>query len=451
MTESPTIQNAAPLLRDRYEPQERLGIGGQGEVIRAWDHLHGRNVALKLRDVGTDETREALLAEAQTLLRLRPHPCLPLFRDDFFIGDRYVIVMDWVEGCSLDRILAERGDPGLAPSVVLSWLVSVAAALDHLHSHDPPIVHGDVKPANVVLTPDNRVVLVDFGLAGPQGVAPGGGTRGYVAPEVATGCSPTSAADIYGLAATAVALLTGSPPTGVRATWEGVAPALAGPLERSLRRALAPDPAQRPSSAGELLERMQSFFHGALPTGVVTFCLTDIEGSTRLWDANPVAMAEALAEHDMLVADAVEFCAGHLVKAQGEGDSTLSVFTRASDAVRCALLLQQVMGQRQWPGDLELSVRVALHAGEAQLREGDYFGPSVNRAARLRSLARGGQTLLSRAAAELVTDTLAPGVQLFELGERELRFVPTRAGLRARCPDPTCPLRFRDSGSAQAF
>lgn len=132
-------------------------------------------------------------------------------------------------------------------------------------------------------------------------------------------------------------------------------------------------------------------------------------------------------------------------------DSTLSVFARASDAVRYALRLQDALAERAWPEGLNLRVRVALHAGEAQLREGDYFGQTVNRAARLRSLARGGQTVLSRATADLVTDTLPPGVRLVELGERQLRGMSRPEEVfeiagPAACSSPPAPA----SPSAQA-
>src|SRR5438105_1039743 len=83
------------------------------------------------------------------LLSLRPHRGLPVVRDDFFLSDCYVVVMDWIEGTSLDRLLAERGDPGLPHSTVIDCVTQVASALDHLHRQDPPVVHGDVKPSNL--------------------------------------------------------------------------------------------------------------------------------------------------------------------------------------------------------------------------------------------------------------------------------------------------------------
>jgi DNA-binding SARP family transcriptional activator len=136
---------------------------------------------------------------------------------------------------------------------------------------------------------------------------------------------------------------------------------------------------------------------GELPTGVVTFLLTDIEGSSGLWEADRDGMAAALEMHDELIARTVQSHDGRLLKTKGEGDATLTVFPRASDGVAAAVDLQQAFGAASWPGGLELRVRIALHTGEAHERAGDYFGPALNRAARLRALAPGGATVVSQA------------------------------------------------------
>ena len=158
-----------------------------------------------------------------------------------------------------------------------------------------------------------------------------------------------------------------------------------------------------------------------LPTGVVTFLLTDIEGSSGLWESDAEAMAAALELHDELIAGTVDAHGGWLLKAKGEGDATLTVFRRASDAVACAVELQRALHGAAWPGGLDVRVRLALHTGEAHERDGDYFGPALNRAARLRSLARGGATVTSQATAEIVQERLPPEIELVELGRQELR------------------------------
>lgn len=157
------------------------------------------------------------------------------------------------------------------------------------------------------------------------------------------------------------------------------------------------------------------------PSGVVTFLLTDIEGSTRLWEADADAMAAALELHDALIARLVERRGGRTLKNKGEGDSTLSVFRRASDAVACAAALQHALVTASWPSRLDLRVRIALHSGEAQERDGDYFGLALNRAARLRSLAAGGVTVLSQTTAELVCDRLPQHLALVDAGRHKLR------------------------------
>src|SRR5947209_2604482 len=131
-----------------------------------------------------------------------------------------------------------------------------------------------------------------------------------------------------------------------------------------------------------------------LPTGTITFLFTDIEGSTRLWEQHPEAMEAALARHDALAAAAIDQHEGHLVKHRGEGDSLFAVFARATDAVAAAVALQQALHAELWPADTRLRVRMALHTGEAAVREGDYFSPAVNRCARLRAVALGGQVVL---------------------------------------------------------
>src|SRR5271154_857682 len=153
----------------------------------------------------------------------------------------------------------------------------------------------------------------------------------------------------------------------------------------------------------------------------VTFLLTDIEGSTAAWEADAAAMALALARHDELAEQVVTSRGGRLIKTRGEGDATFSVFERPSAAAAAAMELQDAISREQWNLREPMRIRIALHTGEVELRDGDYFGRAVNRAARLRSLAAGGQILCSGATAELVIDSLPDDVVLADLGLRELR------------------------------
>ena len=153
----------------------------------------------------------------------------------------------------------------------------------------------------------------------------------------------------------------------------------------------------------------------------VTFLLTDIEGSTAAWEADADAMAVALARHDELVEQVVTSRGGRLIKTRGEGDATFSVFERPSAAASAAIELHEAITHEPWALREPIRIRMALHTGEVELRDGDYFGRAVNRVARLRSLAEGGQILCSGATAELVIDSLADDVMLTDLGMRQLK------------------------------
>ena len=158
-----------------------------------------------------------------------------------------------------------------------------------------------------------------------------------------------------------------------------------------------------------------------LPTGTVTYLFTDVEESTRLWERHPDAMGPALARHDELVEEIVQGHGGVVVRPRGEGDSRVAVFARASDAVVAAAEVQRALHEEPWPTPGPLRVRMALHSGEAELRAGDYYGPAVNRCARLRSAAHGGQALLSQATYALAREPPPPGVSFRDLGEHRLK------------------------------
>ena len=252
----------ADLIRGRYEPLEIVGAGGQSTVLRALDHHRSQLVGLKVRPRGSTEDEGSLLSEAHILQGLEPHPLLCRVRENFFTGDRYVLVMDWIEGTTLADLLAEAGGKGLPLADVTHYLGQVADAVDHLHRHRPPVVHGDIKPANLIVTPDGKVVLVDFGIshrtvAGEPAAAPAAGTAGYAAPEVAMGQPPTPASDVFSLAATTFALLTGRPPRpGDRPAWTGIDDERARLVEFALRRGLSVDPARRPATARSLVDAL---------------------------------------------------------------------------------------------------------------------------------------------------------------------------------------------------
>ena len=154
---------------------------------------------------------------------------------------------------------------------------------------------------------------------------------------------------------------------------------------------------------------------GELPTGTVTLLLADVEGSTRLWETQPGEMTAAFANLDHALAELISAHAGVRPIEQGEGDSFVVAFGRASDAVACALALQRAPLA-------PIRLRIGVHTGEVQLRdEANYIGPTINRTARLRDLAHGGQTVLSGTTSDLVCDHLPADAWLTDLGIHPVR------------------------------
>src|SRR6201993_3257625 len=169
------------------------------------------------------------------------------------------------------------------------------------------------------------------------------------------------------------------------------------------------------------------------PSGIVTFLFTDIEGSTRRWEADADVMRAALAAHDKVLRTAIEGHGGFLFKHTGDG--VCAAFSSPRSAVDAAMAAQRA---------LELPVRMGLATGEAELRDGDYFGAVLNRAARVMAAGHGGQVLLADSTAVLLT-----GVDLVDLGPRRLRDLPTAVGVfQVRAPGLRTdfpPLRTLDS------
>src|SRR6201993_3301369 len=188
---------------------------------------------------------------------------------------------------------------------------------------------------------------------------------------------------------------------------------------------------------------------GLLPTGTATLLLADVEGSTRLWETQPEEMTAAFARLDLALGDLVSAHGGVRPVEQGEGDSFVAAFARASDAVACALQLQRAPLA-------PIRLRIGVHTGEVQLRdEGNYIGATINRAARIRDLAHGGQTVLSGTTEDLVADVLPADAWLVDLGRHELRGVPRPERVVQLChPDLQIhfpPLRTAKNVAAHNF
>ena len=180
-----------------------------------------------------------------------------------------------------------------------------------------------------------------------------------------------------------------------------------------------------------------------LPSGTLTFLLTDIEGSTRLWQVASDAMQAALARHDLILRQGITTHGGHVFKTAG--DAFFAAFTTPWLALDAALAIQQALQAEEWPPLTPIRVRMALHSGAAELRDGDYFGQPLNQAARLLSAGHGGQTLVSSATCELCNDRLPAGAVLKSLGEHLLKDIARRQTIyelgHPSLPNEFAPLR----------
>ena len=303
-------------LRDRYEILGLIGQGGMGAVYKAADRrLPGRLCAVKeiWPPSGIDanaltQAREQFLREASTLARL-DHPNLPKVSDYFTFAlparngpdqsgstassqdrpttDRDYLVMDYVPGQDLQQVIqqAQREGHFLDEREVLGWMAQLCDALSYLHNQDPPVIHRDIKPGNVKLTPDDRIKLVDFGLVkplDPENPKTLTGLRGigslpYTPIEQYAGeLGHTDArSDLYGLGATLYHLLTGRPPASAQDRFLEpevllppcqINPAVSPAVEQAVLAALALHPRERPESVAAWLHMLQ----GVMPTIPVT-------------------------------------------------------------------------------------------------------------------------------------------------------------------------------------
>jgi len=209
------------ILEERYQIDSVLGMGGMGAVYKAHDLRFKVTKHVAVKEViahGTDDAMQKILAknfarEANIIASLNHH-AIPKIYDYFTLGSRSYLVMEFINGENLEKILEKMLE--LIPvQQVITWAIDLCSVLDHLHAHQPdPIIFRDIKPANVIITPDQRVVLVDFGIAKELQMGKKGtmiGTEGYSPPEQYRGES-SPGVDIYALGATLHHLLTGIDP-----------------------------------------------------------------------------------------------------------------------------------------------------------------------------------------------------------------------------------------------
>lgn len=258
------------LVDGKYKILSEIGHGGMSVVYMAINEKVNKTWAVKeVRKDGRMDfniVRQGLMAEIDTLKRLK-HPYLPSIVDVIEDDETFIIVMDYVEGRSLDKILEEHG--GQQESGVVEWAKQLCDVLGYLHSRTPAIIYRDMKPANVMLKPDGTVILIDFGTAKNYeinyGETTGIGTIGYAAPEqyIGSGLGRTDArTDIYCLGMTLYHLLTGQDPcrnlisdTSIRA----VNPALSRGLDSIIRKCTAHQPEDRYQSCEELMYDLENY------------------------------------------------------------------------------------------------------------------------------------------------------------------------------------------------
>ncbi|HEX8495009.1 MAG TPA: protein kinase [Pyrinomonadaceae bacterium] len=267
------------LLQNRYLVQKQIGQGGMGAVYVATDQRFGSTVALKETFFDDPNLRKAFEREARLLNHLR-HPALPRVSDHFVEEDGQFLVMEFIPGADLSEMLKEKKAPFPLASV-LDWADQLLDALDYLHTHEPPVIHRDIKPQNLKLTARNHIVLLDFGLAkgtplqAASRVTATGSLFGYsfnYAPlEQMQGAGTDPRSDLYSLGATLYHLLTNvTPPDAltratamVNAEPDPLRPAnevhsqVSAPVARVLMRAMAQSAAQRPQTAAEMREDLR--------------------------------------------------------------------------------------------------------------------------------------------------------------------------------------------------
>lgn len=215
----------------------------------------------------------------------------------------------------------------------------------------------------------------------------------------------------------------------------------AGTTARALARLVYPALTGSTRRGAEWVARVREWIDSALPEGPVTFLLGDVEGSTRMWERFPNATAAAMELRDEITSEVVGLHGGLLPREQGEGDSFFAVFEHPGQGVAAAVDLGRAFRAEGWPPGAELSVRMALHTGEAQLRRGNYYGVEVNRCARIRALAHGGQILASGATASSVTRSPGGETGLVFLGLCRLKDL-SRPEEIYQVTDPGLPAAF---------
>lgn len=255
------------VLGGKYEILKLVGRGGMSKVWLATDRHINKQWAVKEINKTTNEYKKTVdesrtLREIEIMKRL-DHPSLPRIVDIIDKPDSLCIIMDYIEGDSLHDILQTRGVP--KQETVVSWVLDICDTLSYLHSFDPPIIYRDMKPANVMLTRDQRIKVIDFGIAkdykaGYEDTQPLG-TRGYASPEHFSQHTDVRS-DVYTVGTTMYQLLTGkdpSKPPYYMLPIREIDPSLSSGLEKIIQKATEKDPSKRYQSMLEMASAIESY------------------------------------------------------------------------------------------------------------------------------------------------------------------------------------------------
>ncbi len=421
----------------RYRVKRMLGEGGSKIVYLARDTMLDRDVAFALiRTAGLDSAgRERVTREVRAMGRLGDHPNIVTVYDFGEEQGQPFMVAQYLEGGSVEELIARSPGRRLPLADAIRIAGDVCRALEHAHSLG--VVHRDIKPANVWMGKNGIAKLGDFGLVIARDLAritASGvmvGTVAYMAPEMIRGGAVEPRSDLYSLGAMLYEMIVGCPPFRGDDLITIVTQHLNEPpkvpsadraevpkaLDALVLELLAKAPERRPASAAAVEARLRAIGEGlggaidkvansvaverpnltmhAASDGTVSILFSDIENSTAIYDRlGNVRGQELVRVHNSIIRTQLAAHHGREVKSMGDG--FMIVFQSARRALDCAVAIQRAFAEysRAHP-QFPIRVRIGLHVGEAIKESGDFFGTAVIAAARVGSIAEGGEILVS--------------------------------------------------------
>eukprot|EP00727_Mastigamoeba_balamuthi_P013704 m51a1_g8957 putative serine threonine kinase (2606) ;mRNA; f:1042935-1051690 len=458
-----------------------IGQGSFGVVHKAlW---RDTEVAAKVFSIEALQAQDIeQVAKEVDVMRALRHPNILLFMCHARSADSFIIVTEYMPTGSLMDLLGDEG--AVVPlRLRLAIMSDIARGMAYLHQNDPPILHRDLKSSNILLDANRQAKVSDFGLTlfshanarggSRQDSAAVVGTIFWTAPEVLDGADCTTKSDVYSFGVIAWEIITREVPyaeenahtVAMRVVKEGLRPSMEGkkfppPIAELATECWSASPEQRPgfSVINSRLASMSSFLEDAIkheemskvmaPTGSIALVFTDIQGSTSLWEWNPSVMKASLKLHNEIMRACFRAHKGFEVKT--EGDAFMIAFQSPLDALMFCqeaqhmllgakwdplLLNQQCCAEEFADGALSfrgVRVRMGIHFGDVDVEaaEGsssgsavDYFGPTVNKAARVAALAQGGQIYVSSAARTEIERMQSPEEAAKTAGMLSMRLV----------------------------